>query len=148
MGISDPNIVRAVLQETYAMELGHFNSLIDHAKELVTDLLCGRMFKDKCGDEVKKIAKRLTEGYMYHNRVINFSECKEIGLKTEKLEGEELNITYRIYKIIKDLFNEVDKAISPMMGFSKQVFPILHIKKHVIGHGIIYLPELEFPTFE
>ena len=145
VGVLNSDTLRSALRETHATELGHYNSLINHIKELTTELLSRRMFKDN-PSKAKEIAEKLVEGYSYHGRCINFAECKRIGLNVKMVEDEKRKAIYSVYRAIKDFLDEVDKLLAPMMEIIREIGRPAQIP-YELDHGYIYIPEFELEGF-
>jgi len=142
VGVLNSDTLRSALRETHATELGHYNSLINHIKELTTEILSRRMFKND-PSKAREIAKKLVEGYSYHGRCINFAECQRIGLNVKMVDNEERKAIYDVYRAIKDFLDEVDKILAPMMEIIREIGPPAQTP-YKLDHGYIYIPEFEF----
>ncbi len=142
MKISNKDIIEAALKRVPIVELGHYDSLVKHIKELIVKLSKDRMFK---GDEnrAKEVAEKLTGGYEYHGRVVDYYEAESIGLKVKMLSDENLSAVYSLYKDIKLLFDFVDKEVGPILASLMEVgLAPMYPEKYELKHGIIYIPPL------
>lgn len=84
----------------FPLTLGGFVKYHEIAEQYLIRLLEARMKNSgKLTAEPKDIAKRLTHGYADHGFCINIGEAKNIGLYVVELEGEELDITWKLYKL-------------------------------------------------
>lgn len=82
-----------ILQKYHPTYLGQCEKAIQWAKEIVGDNLQSRMFKGESEGE-KKIGKIIEElgdhsENLSHERHIDLTKCKEIGLKVEELEDDQ-----------------------------------------------------------
>lgn len=135
-------IVEALLKRIPIVELGHYDSLVKHIEDLLKSLLSKRMFKDEPADKINSVVKKLTEGYEYHGRVINYNEAIDIGLKVELLSDEKLKKVYELYRVVKELFRIVDDMIMPMINALYALNIALPIEGYELHHGLLYLPSL------
>jgi len=146
----DPRAIEAIVRRIPIVELGHYDSLIEHVKRLLKDLLERRMLKEE-RNKAEKVAETLVKGYMYHGKVIHPKEAQRLGLKVKILKGEALKATYSLYKQVKKLFSEIDKRIGPLLTLIREVeLPLAPlIEKHDIEYGLIYIPTIrEFRELE
>lgn len=139
VGISDASVIRELVGRIPIVELGHYGSLIKHVQRLTEDLLKRRMFKDKDGEEARKIAEKLVSAYEYHGHVIHYEEAERIGVKIRVLEGEVLGTLYEYYKKIRWLFNDIDRILEPLIIVIRDL-PGPPIEKYESKHGLIYMP--------
>jgi len=141
MGMSNKDIIEATLRRVPIVELGHYDSLVKHIKELIVKLSKDRMFK---GDEnrAKEVAEKLTGGYEYHGRVVDYYEVERIGLIVKMLSGEGLSAVYSLYRDIKLLFDFINE-IKPILASLTEVgLAPMYPEKYELKHGIIYIPSL------
>jgi len=141
---------QAVLSEIPITELGHYNSLIDHAKSLLVELLSNRMFKqagvskESTGfvqsSSVHDVAEKLVSEYRYHGKVIHLDEAKTLGLRIEELPDEELKIVFDLYRSIRELFGYFDEIIMPFESVLGRSPPTIAYR---LEHGLLYGPKIE-----
>jgi len=140
IGISDPKVIGELVRRIPIIELGHYDSILNHVKQLALDILRRRMFREAEG-EAAKIAERLVASYEYHGRVIHYEEAESIGLKVEVLSGNHREAVYRYYQAVRKLFNFIDEILGPVIlselaGSSAE--RIVEARK--TRHGLIYIP--------
>lgn len=92
----------------YPLTLGGFKKSLENAKQYLEKLLGTRMFKDIKDENVrlekiKHVAENLVNNYSHHGFCINSDEANSIGLKTEYLDGDKLDIVWDIYNLNKEL---------------------------------------------
>jgi ClpP class serine protease len=121
-GTSEEQIVGAVFSGIPIAEMGHYESLLNHVKSLLEDILSRRMKKDR--KEVSEIAKKLTKGYVYHGKAIHVEEAKDVGLEIEILTGDKLKAVYNIYQTLKRLFDALNEQLEPLMYVAKIPLPV------------------------
>jgi ClpP class serine protease len=135
---SEEQIVGAVFSGIPIAEMGHYESLLNHVKSLLEDILSRRMKKDR--KEVSEIAEKLTKGYVYHGKAIHVEEAKDVGLEIEILTGDKLKAVYNIYQTLKRLFDALNEQLEPLMYVAKIPLPV---RPYKIQLGIIYMPSIE-----
>jgi hypothetical protein len=145
------SFTEAALSGIPVMEFGHYDSLIDHVRSLLIELLSKRMFRKpaqtsgqhKSGnveEVIEKIADKLVRGYRYHGKVIHLKEAEDLGLKIHKLSARERELVNSLYMKIRELFNTIAEIVFPVeivMGRAPSV------TTYQLGHGLIYAPRLE-----
>ena len=82
----------------FPLTLGRIMKSLEVSEQYLTKLLKTRMFKEK-PEEAKTISQKLSKEYADHGFCINIDEAQSIGLKVNQLDGEELTIVWRIYKL-------------------------------------------------
>jgi pantothenate kinase-related protein Tda10 len=123
-------------------EVGQFGKLTEYIKELLTNVLRKRMFKEADNNTISNICKELTEGYKYHGMPISRWEAERIGLKVEKLkQDEEEIILSKIYKPFRNLVNNLEKSLLPILTVLP--LPIVTATPLKTKFGILYLPPTE-----
>jgi hypothetical protein len=137
---SEELIVKAVFSGIPIAEMGHYESLLNHVKSLLEDILSRRMKKGKDRKEISEIAEKLTKGYVYHGKVIHVEEAKNMGLGIEILTGDKLKAVYDIYQKLKRLFDTLNEQLEPLTYVAKIPPPI---RLYKIKHGLIYMPSIE-----
>jgi len=85
------------------LEIGDYQRLRDHIKDLLTGLLTRRMFRDdpEGEEKAKSIAASLVERYSYHGRAITKSEAESLGLKVEQWDDEAWKLVWEAYRIFE-----------------------------------------------
>jgi ClpP class serine protease len=137
-------MVQAIVSSIPIAEMGHFESLSDHVRSLLEEILSERMKRGQDRAKISEIAERLTKGYKYHGKVIHVDEATEIGLSMKVLEGRELDAMYNLYGKLKELLDAVDELIEPLLYRAQIPTPIPPPSRpYKIKHGLIYLPSLE-----
>lgn len=91
----------------FPMTLGSYRSMINIGKEYLTKLLSTRMLKGKPA-RVKKIAEKLTSGYVDHGYCIDVTEAQALGLVAEELTGKQLDVSWKIFKLFEEM-REIEK---------------------------------------
>jgi len=137
------SFTEAILSGIPIMELGDYDSLIDHVRSMVIELLKNRMFrpsKFKENKNVEDIAEKLVSGYKYHGKVIHLKEAKELGLTIQELSGHEVEIVNRLYKKVRELFDSINNMVLPLETVVGRPPPIT---KYQLEHGLIYAPQVE-----
>jgi hypothetical protein len=114
--------------------MGDFESLLNHVKNLLKEVLSRRMKRGK-EEEAEAIAETLTRGYKYHGKVIHVDEARRIGLNIEVLSGEKLDAMYKLYENLRELLDAVDEVLKPL---PHELVP--PPSPHEIEHGLVYLP--------
>jgi hypothetical protein len=137
---SEELIVKTVFSGIPIAEMGHYESLLNHVKSLLEDILSRRMEKGKDRKEISEIAEKLTKGYVYHGKVIHVEEAKNMGLEIEILTGDKLKAVYSIYQKLKRLFDTLNEQLEPLTYVTKIPPPI---RLYKIKHGLIYMPSIE-----
>lgn len=132
-GAADPIIAEKALSSIPIAEMGDFESLLNHVKNLLKEVLSRRMKRDK--EEAEAIAETLTRGYEYHGKVIHVDEARRIGLNIEVLSGEKLDAVYELYENLRELLDAVDEVLKPL---PHELAPPPSL--HKIKHGLVYLP--------
>lgn len=143
VGVSDAQVTKELIERIPIVELGHYDSLIEHIQHLAEDLLKKRMFR---GSEsiAGKVASGLVKSYMYHGQVIHNEEAKRIGIRVETLEEEPLNLVYRYYKKIRELFDKLDRYLEPLLTAIREGLPPGPIiEKRETDYGLIYMPSTQ-----
>lgn len=143
VGIKDPQVVRELLQRIPIVELGHYDSLVDHVQHLAEDLLKRRMFKEEPGDVAREVAGKLVRSYKYHGQVIHVEEAKRIGLKVRTLEGETLQLVYKFYRSIRKLFDSLNELLRPFLSIIEESRLPAPVEKCETDHGLIYYISLK-----
>jgi len=136
-GISESRIISELMRRIPIIELGHYDSIVAHVKQLASDLLMRRMFQ---GDENKarEVAERLVTSYDYHGRVVHYEEAKNVGLQVDVLSGERLEAVYKHYRAIRGLFDVINEFLM-IIGLGE--FPVDGmIEAYTTKHGLIYIP--------
>ena len=133
-GAANPMIVEKVLSSIPIAEMGDFESLLDHVKNLLKEVLSRRMKRGK-EEEAEAIAETLTRGYEYHGKVIHVDEARRIGLNIEVLSGEKLDAMYKLYRNLRELLDAVDEVLKPL---PHELAP--PPSPHEIERGLVYLP--------
>jgi len=132
-GAANPMIVEKVLSSIPIAEMGDFESLLNHVKNLLKEVLSRRMKRGK--EEAEAIAETLTRGYEYHGKVIHVDEARRIGLDIEVLSGEKLDAMYKLYRNLRELLDAVDEVLKPL---PHELAP--PPSPHEIERGLVYLP--------
>ena len=88
----------------FPLTLGSFKKSLDVGREYVEKLLSSRMFNGE-GDKAKKISAELTTGYADHSSCITVSEAQKLSLKAHEIEGDALDIVWKIHKLSKEKEN-------------------------------------------
>lgn len=85
----------------FPLTLGSFRKSLDIAKQYLGRLLASRMHRNDANplERAEQIAKRLTEGYADHGFCINLEEAKNIGLIAEELQGDQMEVAWRIHRL-------------------------------------------------
>jgi len=140
IGISDSKVIGELMRRIPIIELGHYDSILNHVKQIALDVLGRRMFRE-AKDEAKKIAERLVTSYEYHGRVIHYEEAKSIGLKVEVLSDDHSEAVYRYYQAVHKLFDFVNELLRPMI-LSELVESSAEriVEARETKHGLIYIP--------
>jgi len=130
-------------------ELGHYDSLINHVRKLLVELLSNKMFKQSSikpeGSAIQQssnadsVANTLVSEYSYHGKVIHLDEAKKLGLCIEELSDEERKLTFDLYKTARKFFKFVDELIMPM----KALIGSPPITVYPLKHGLVYGPKIE-----
>lgn len=140
IGVADSKIIGELVRRIPIIELGHYDSILSHVKQITSDILRRRMFRG-AEDEANKIAERLVTSYEYHGRVIHYEEAKSLGLQVEVLSSNHLEAVYRYYRAIRELFALIDELLRPMILLGLAEFPTEHIvEARKTKHGLIYIP--------
>jgi hypothetical protein len=137
------SFTEATLSSIPIMELGDYDSLIDHVRSMVIELLKNRMFRSLGPQEnknVENIAETLVSGYKYHGKVIHLKEAKKLGLTIQELSDQEVEIVNRLYKKVRELFDSINKMVLPLETVVGRPPPIT---KYQLEHGLIYAPQVE-----
>uniref|UniRef100_A0A7C1GNX6 Serine protease n=1 Tax=Thermofilum adornatum TaxID=1365176 RepID=A0A7C1GNX6_9CREN len=134
VGSTNPLTIEKVLSSIPIAEMGDFESLLNHVKKLLKEVISRRMKRTR-EEEAEAIAETLTRGYEYHGKVIHVDEARRIGLNIEVLSGERLDAMYKLYRSIRDLLDAVDEVLKPL-SHELALSPSLH----EIEHGLVYLP--------
>jgi hypothetical protein len=140
-GTLEEQIVKAVFSSIPIAEMGHYESLLNHVKSLLEDILSRRMKKGRDRKEVSEIAEKLTTGYVYHGKVIHVEEAKNMGLEIEILADDKLKAVYSIYQKLKRLFDALNEQLEPLIYIAK-IPPSIRLYK--INYGLIYMPSIEY----
>jgi hypothetical protein len=140
-GTLEEQIVKAVFSSIPIAEMGHYESLLNHVKSLLEDILSRRMKKGRDRKEVSEIAEKLTTGYVYHGKVIHVEEAKNMGLEIEILADDKLKAVYNIYQKLKRLFDTLNEQLEPLIYIAK-IPPSIRLYK--INYGLIYMPSIEY----
>jgi len=140
-GTLEEQIVKAVFSSIPIAEMGHYESLLNHVKSLLEDILSRRMKKGRDRKEVSEIAEKLTTGYVYHGKVIHVEEAKNMGLEIEILADDKLKAVYSIYQKLKRLFDTLNEQLEPLIYITK-IPPSIRLYK--INYGLIYMPSIEY----
>jgi hypothetical protein len=140
-GTLEEQIVKAVFSSIPIAEMGHYESLLNHVKSLLEDILSRRMKKGRDRKEVSEIAEKLTTGYVYHGKVIHVEEAKNMGLEIEILADDKLKAVYNIYQKLKRLFDTLNEQLEPLIYIAK-IPP--SIRPYKINYGLIYMPSIEY----
>ena len=85
----------------FPLTLGSFKKSLDLGRDYVQKLLSTRMLTEQ-DEVVEKIARVLTTGYADHSWCITIGETQELGLNTSELEGDSLEIVWKIHKLNKE----------------------------------------------
>jgi len=133
-GTANPLTIEKVLSSIPIAEMGDYESLLNHVKKLLKEVISRRMKRAR-EEEAEAIAETLTRGYEYHGKVIHVDEARRIGLNIEVLNGEKLDAMYKLYRNIRDLLDAVDELLKPL-SHELTLFP----RPHEIKHGLVYLP--------
>lgn len=80
----------------FPLTLGSFKKLLEVGQEYLEKLLSSRMLKDD-PENARKIGKELTTGYADHSSCITVEEAGKIGLKAVEIEGDCLNVVWKIH---------------------------------------------------
>ena len=83
----------------FPLTLGRIMKSLEVSEQYLTKLLKTGMFKESTEEEAKTISQKLSKEYADHGFCINIDEAQSIGLKVNQLDGEELAIVWRIYKL-------------------------------------------------
>ena len=143
VGISDARVIKELIERIPIVELGHYDSLIEHVQYLAEYLLEKRMFRGS-GSDAEKVASRLVKSYMYHGQVIHNEEAEHIGIRVRVLEGEQLKLVYRYYKKIRELFDKLDGYLGPLLTAIQEGLPLGPIiEKRETDYGLIYMPSTQ-----
>jgi len=140
----------AVLSGIPITELGHYDSLINHARKLLIELLSNKMFKQSSiksegsamqqSPNADSVANTLVSEYSYHGKVIHLDEAKKLGLCVEELSDEEKKLASDLYKTARKFFKVVDELITPMKVIIGRESPIT---VYHLEHGLVYGPKIE-----
>jgi hypothetical protein len=133
-GATNPLIVEKVFSSIPIAEMGDYESLLNHVKNLLKEVISRRMKRAK-EEEAEAIAEILTRGYEYHGKVIHVDEARRIGLNIEVLSGERLHAMYKLYRNLRELLDAVYGVLSPL---PHELVPPPSL--HEIEHGLVYLP--------
>ena len=143
VGISDAQVIKELIERIPIVELGHYDSLIEHVQHLAEDLLKRRMFHDS-EPKAKEVASKLVKSYMYHGQVIHNEEAKHVGLRVKTLSGEPLSLIYKYYKEIRILFDKLERDLEPFLVAVRAGLPLGPIiEKRRTNHGLIYMPSTQ-----
>jgi len=143
VGISDTQVTKELIERIPIVELGHYDSLVEHIQYLAEDLLKKRMFRDS-ESTAREIASRLVKSYMYHGQVIHIEEAKRIEIRVKTFEDEQLNLVYQYYKKIHELFDKLNETNEPLLTVIRQGLPLEPIiEKHETNYGLIYMPSTQ-----
>ncbi len=82
----------------FPLTLGSFKKTLDLGKQYLEKLLSTRMLKHSSRDP-KQVAEQLTEGYPDHSYCINMEEAQAIGLEAKPLEGDQLEVVWKIHRL-------------------------------------------------
>lgn len=91
----------------FPLTLGTFSKSLEVAEQYLVSLLKTRKLlgsKNRAID-AKKIAKHLSRDFSGHGVCIGINEVKDLGLNVTKLEGDELNIVWKIHKLNREKQN-------------------------------------------
>lgn len=102
------NVIREVIKNIPLMEIGDNLRALNHISEYLEDLLKMRMFKEEIKSDkenaenyIKNIVLKLREGHYSHSRCIDFKSAQEMGLKIEKINKEDWDIIWDIFKVFE-----------------------------------------------
>ncbi|MEB3786918.1 MAG: hypothetical protein GSR75_02280 [Desulfurococcales archaeon] len=142
-GVSDAQVTKELIDRIPIVELGHYDSLIEHIQHLAEDLLKKRMFRDS-ESVAGEVASRLVKSYMYHGQVIHNEEAERIGIRVKTLEEDSLNLVYQYYKKIRELFDTLDRYLEPFLTVIREGLPPGPIiEKCETHYGLIYMPSTQ-----
>ena len=85
----------------YPLTLGSFKKSLELSKQYLEKLLTTGMLRDD-HDKAMSVAARLTEGYADHGFCINIEEAREIGLVVREVPGENLQLVWKIRKLLAE----------------------------------------------
>jgi len=137
---SKEQIVKVVFSSIPIAEMGHYESLLNHVKSLLEEVLSRRMKQGKDKKEISEIAEKLIKGFVYHGKAIHIEEAKNIGLEIEVLDGDKLKVVYDIYQKLKKLFDTLNELLEPLIYVAEIPPPT---RPYKIKHGLIYMPSIE-----
>ena len=101
----NPRLAEGLMQRLqFPLTLGSFRKSLDVGREYVEKLLSSRMLKGH-DDKARKIGEVLTTGYADHGRYITIGETQELGLEAHEIEGNALDIVWKIHKLNKEKKN-------------------------------------------
>ena len=143
VGISDAQVIKELIERIPIVELGHYDSLIEHVQHLAEDLLKRRMFHDS-ESKAREVASKLVKSYMYHGQVIHNEEAEHIGLRVKTLNDEPLNLVYKYYKEVRRLFDKLERDLEPFLVALRAGLPLGPIiEKRKTNYGLIYMPSTQ-----
>jgi len=95
----------------FPLTLGGIKKSLDVGKEYLVRLLTTRMFSGEDAEEqAKSIGQMLVENYVDHGFCIDVDEAKSIGLKVQELEGDDLRLVWKIYRL-NEQKQEIERAM-------------------------------------
>ena len=105
----NPRLAEGLMQRLqFPLTLGSFKKSLDVGREYVEKLLSSRMLKGD-DEKAKKIGEVLTTGYADHSRCITIGETQELGLRASEIEGDALEIVWKIHKLNREKENLIIK---------------------------------------
>ncbi len=120
----------------YPLTLGSFLKTQEISQQYLVRLLQNRMEKtSKLGAKVNDIATRLSKDYVDHGFCINCAEAKNIGLNIIELEGDLLEKSWELYKIIRKISDLKKKQKEEEMKKLIEKIPPEILDKLKIGTG-------------
>lgn len=114
----------------FPLTLGSFKKLLEVSQEYLEKLLSSRMLKDE-PENARKIGKELTTGYADHSSCITVEEAGKIGLKAVEIEGDCLNVVWKIHElhrerewlIARDNERKMKKKMKNLPAGLQNIFP-------------------------
>ena len=104
------SIVSPLYQQIDPHELGESSRYLAEIEEYAVRVMTRWSYKNKDGDEIQQIVRRLVWEYPSHGFVIDLKEAQDIGLNAKPLDSEYEEISKRI-------LNSDD--LSPLVGFPR-----------------------------
>lgn len=137
---------RYVLSRIPVVEMGHYESLLNHIVRLAQELLKNRMMRNESNEQIHRVSEQLVKGYEYHGFPITFWHLKNMGISCEIVDSKLEDILLELYDILVRLDTKflyiysLRKLGSEFIKMSEEIAMEFIHEVVELRNGIIVLP--------